>query len=144
MSPGQLDAALVRRHVSALDGAVQQLAAHAGRPLEALRDLDEAWLVERGLQVCIQHCLDLATHVAAAAGRDVPDYTTAIDRLGELGVLPPAFARRFRAVAGFRNVLVHGYLEVDLALVHRVLNERLEDFRAFAGHLQAYVASRAP
>lgn len=127
----------MRRHVTALDAAVQQLAAHAGRPLEALRDLDEAWLVERGLQVCIQRCLDLATHVAAAAGRDVPDHATAIDRLGELGVLPPDFARRFRAVAGFRNVLVHGYLEVDLALVHRVPNERLDDFRAFAAHLQA-------
>ena len=144
MSPGQLDVALVRRHVAALDAAVQQLQEHAGRPLEALQRLDEAWLVERGLQVCIQHCLDLATHVTAAAGRDVPDYTTAIDRLAELGVLPADFARRFRAVAGFRNVLVHGYLDVDLALVHRVLNERLDDFRAFAAHLQAYAASRAP
>ncbi len=143
MSPGQLDPTLVRRHLAALDAALQQLRRHEGKSLDALRSVDEAWAIERGLQVCVQNCLDVATHLAAAAGRDVPDYTTAVDRLEELGVLPVDFALRFRAVAGFRNVLVHGYLEVDLALVHRVLNERLEDFETFARHVEAYLAAAA-
>ncbi len=141
MSPGQLDAALVRRHLAALDAAVQQLRRHAGSPLDALLNLDEAWAIERGLQICVQNCLDVATHLAAAAGRDVPDYATAIDRLGELGALPRDFARRLRGVAGFRNVLVHGYLEVDPGLVHRILNERLDDFGLFARHIEAYLAA---
>ena len=143
MSPGSLDAALVRRHLAALDLAVQQLRRHAGRSLEALRDRDEAWAIERGLQVCVQNCLDVATHLAAAAGRDVPDYATAVDRLAELGVVPGDFARRFRGVAGFRNVLVHGYLDVDLGLVHRILNERLADFEILARHVEAYLATAA-
>lgn len=141
MSPGQLDAALVRRHLVALDRALQQVGRHAGRPL-AGAGLDEVWAVERGLQVCIQNCLDVATHLAAAAGRDVPDYATAVDRLGELGVVSVEFARRFRAIAGFRNVLVHGYLEVDLGLVERVLAERLEDFRAFAADVERHLEQR--
>lgn len=141
MSPGQLDATLVRRHLAALDRAVQQLRRHAGMPPDALRDLDETWAVERGLQICVQNCLDVATHLAAAAGRDVPDYATAIDRLAELGALPGDFARRFRGVAGFRNVLVHGYLDLDPALVHGVLNERLEDFRTFAAQVERYLES---
>ena len=90
---------------------------------------------------CVQNCLDVATHLAAAAGRDVPDYATAIDRLAELGALPDDFARRFRGVAGFRNVLVHGYLDLDPALVHGVLNERLEDFRTFAAQVERYLES---
>jgi uncharacterized protein YutE (UPF0331/DUF86 family) len=139
MSPGQLDATLVRRHLAALDAAVQQLRRHAGRSLDALKDLDEAWAIQRGLQVCVQNCLDIATHIAAAAGRDVPDYSSAIDRLSELGVLPAAFARRFRPVAGFRNVLVHGYLDVDLEVVHRILNERLVDFSTFAREVEAHL-----
>ncbi len=142
MSPGALDAVLIHRHLSALDAAVRQLRRHAGRPVEVLADLDESWTVQRGLQLCVQNCLDVATHVAAAAGRDVPDYATAIDRLGELGALPADFARRFRAVAGFRNVLVHGYLDVDPGVVHRILNERLDDFVSFARHLAAH-AGRA-
>ncbi len=142
MSPGSLDAALLRRHLAALDAALQQLRRHAGKPADALLDRDEAWAVERGLQVSVQNCLDIATHLAAAAGRDVPDYASAIDLLAELGILPGDFARGFRAVAGLRNVLVHGYLEVDLGLVHRILNDRLADFEAFARHVEAYLAMR--
>ncbi len=141
MSPGQADPTLIRRHLAALDAAVQQLRRHAGRPAEALKDLDEAWAIERGLQICVQNCLDIATHLAAAAGRDVPDYATAIDRLEELGVLPGDFARRFRGIAGFRNILVHGYLAVDPGVVHGILNVRLEDFSTFARHVESHLAA---
>ena len=41
------------------------------------------------------------------------DYYEAIVRLGELGVLPPEFAAHLAPLAGFRNILVHEYLEVD-------------------------------
>ena len=140
MSPGRLDAALVRRHLLALDAALANLRRHTGRPLALLaQDLDEAWVVERGLQLCAQNLLDIATHVAAAAGRDAPDYAAAIDALGALGVLPAEFAARLRSVAGFRNVLVHGYLAVDLGRLHALLNERLADFEELARHVQAYL-----
>src|SRR5262249_40550194 len=39
-----------------------------------------------------------------SAGRDAPDYASAIDLLPELGVLPSEFAARLRGIAGFRNV----------------------------------------
>jgi len=68
---------------------------------------------------------------------------TAIERLAELGVLPRPFAASFRAVAGFRNVLVHGYLKVDPHAVHRLLNERLEDFSEFARLVTAYLEAQA-
>lgn len=72
----------------------------------------------------------------------MPDYGAAVDQLAELDILPPAFAARFRAVAGFRNVLVHGYLEVDRAMMHRLLNERLDDFAEFARRVTEHLASR--
>jgi uncharacterized protein YutE (UPF0331/DUF86 family) len=138
VSPGQLDAAVVRRHLLALDAAVQQLRRHAGQPLAAL-DADAQWAVERGLQLCAQNALDIATHLAVSAGRDAPDYASAIDVLGELGILPTGFARRFRGVAGFCNVLVHGYLGVDLERVHTLLNSGLDDFVEFAQHVEHFL-----
>jgi len=141
MSPGQPDLAVVRRHLLALDEAVQHLRRHAGRPLSLLQsDPDERWAVERGLQLCAQNVLDIATHLTASAGRDAPDYATAIDVLGELGILPAEFAVRLRAIAGFRNVLVHGYLSVDVSLMHRLLNAGLNDFVDFARFIEARVA----
>src|ERR671931_1440579 len=109
MSPGALDRAVIRRHIVALDAALQQLRRHVGKTVDELAaDPDTAWAIERGLQLCAQNALDMATHIAAASGRDVRDYVAAIDALGEMGVLPAAFAAQFRGVAGFRNVLVHG------------------------------------
>lgn len=143
MSPGQLDATVVRRHLLALDAALLRLRRHAGRPLPALRgDPDAQWAVERGLQLCAQNALDIATHLAASAGRDAPDYASALDVLGELGVLPAEFAARFRGVAGFRNVLVHGYLAVDHERVHQLLNSGLDDFVEFARHVESHLQRR--
>lgn len=95
--------------------------------------------MERGLQLCAQNALDVATHLAAGAGRDTPDYSTAVDMLGELGVLPREFARRFRGVAGFRYVLAHGYLRVDPVRVHELLNSGLDDFAEFAQHVERFL-----
>ena len=60
------------------------------------------------------------------------DYASAIDRLTGMNVLPAAFGARFRQIAGFRNVLVHDYIEVDLEVVCMVLAERLDEFQEFA------------
>jgi len=137
MSPGEVDAKVVRRHLVALRDAIRVLKRHTGGALEKLeKDTEERWAVERGLQLCAQNVLDIATHIAAGEGRDVPDYATAITELGRLGILPGDFAKEFSSVAGFRNVLVHGYLDVDLALLHRLLNERLDDFEVFAGSIE--------
>jgi uncharacterized protein YutE (UPF0331/DUF86 family) len=122
----------------ALDAALQTLRRHAGRPIAALDELDERWAVERGLQLCAQNALDVATHLAATAGRDAPDYASAIDELARLGVLPTEFAARFRAIAGFRNILVHGYLAVDVVRLYGVLNQHLDDFVEFARHIEAW------
>jgi uncharacterized protein YutE (UPF0331/DUF86 family) len=141
MTPGSFDTAVIQRHVLALDEAVRHLRQHAGRPLEALvSDADRRWAVERGLQLAAQNSPDIATHLAASQGRDVPDYATAIDTLGELGILPRDFAARFRALAGFRNVLVHGYLGVDVARVQHLLNAGLADFEEFVRHVEACLA----
>ena len=143
MSPGRIDPAVVRRHLLAIDEAIQTLRRHQGKPVETLAsDREELWTVERGLQLCAQNALDVATHLAASAGRDVPDYGAAVDRLGELGVLPRKFAAQFRAVAGFRNVIVHGYLDVDPKVVHRLLNGRLDDFGEFARYIDRYLSSQ--
>jgi uncharacterized protein YutE (UPF0331/DUF86 family) len=141
VSPGKIDVVAVQRHLMALRRAVAQLSHHAGRPVELLRsDVEEAWLVERGMQLAAQNAIDIATHIAASAGLDAADYATAIDRLAELRVLDGAFAAKFRSVAGFRNILVHGYLDVDVVLLHAALNERLTDFTTFADCVEKYLA----
>lgn len=140
MSPGEIDAEVVRRHLIALRRALEVLRRHSGISIERLEtDQEERWMVERGLQLSAQNVLDIATHIAAGLGRDVPDYASAIRELGSLGVLPVEFASELCRVAGFRNVLVHGYLEVDLSILGQLLSERLDDFDAFATYVEHYL-----
>lgn len=97
--------------------------------------------MERGLQLCSQNALDVATHIAASRGRDVPDYASAIDELGRPGVLNREFTSEFRNVAGFRHVLVHGYLDVDLDVLSSLVNERLGAFETFATQVEAFLGT---
>jgi len=137
MSPGQIDPQVLRRHLMALRRAVAELERHRGVTASELSaDFDLRWIVERGLQLCAQNAIDIATHIAVAAGRDVQDYAAAIDALADLGVLPRELTTGFRHVAGFRNVLVDEYLDVDAAVVAALLNERLDDFLEFADHVE--------
>jgi uncharacterized protein YutE (UPF0331/DUF86 family) len=91
------------------------------------------------LQLCTQSVLDIATHLCASAGRDAPDYASAIDELGKLGIVTTELARHLRPLAGFRNALVHGYLRIDLGVLHAVLNQHLDEVREFARAVDAHV-----
>jgi uncharacterized protein YutE (UPF0331/DUF86 family) len=142
MSPGKFDRISVQRHLDALDEALSQLERHAGRPLEELQNsLDERWIVERGLQLGVQNVLDIATHLAASAGRDVSDYTAAIDHLSQLQIIPKELAKQLRPLAGFRNALLYGYLGVELSVVHDVLNRHRSQLREFAVHVTQYMTN---
>jgi uncharacterized protein YutE (UPF0331/DUF86 family) len=142
MVPGQIDVQIIRRHLAALRESLQLLSAHSDVSAERLgTDTEQRWIVERGLQLCAQNALDIATHIAASRGRDVPDYASAIDELGRLGVLGHDFVRGFRGVAGFRNILVHGYLDVDLKILVALLHDGLDNFESFAAHVEAYLDS---
>lgn len=140
MSPGRPDRAVIARHLGAMRRALAALRRHAGVSAAELRDdSDRLRAVERYLQLCAQNALDIASHIESSAGRAPENYRAAIERLAEAGALPSGFAARFCAIAGFRNVLVQGYLEVDIALVVRFLTERLEDFEEFARHVERWL-----
>jgi uncharacterized protein YutE (UPF0331/DUF86 family) len=139
VTPGAVDRRIVRRHLMALREAVSILRRHAGRPLATLHDAEERWTVERGLELAAQNVLDVATHLVAAAGKDAPDYASAVDALADLRVLPAEFTQRLRGLAGFRNVLVHGYLEVDPAILRRQLDHGLDDLLIFADRVEEFL-----
>ena len=82
MSPGAMDRTVVGRHLKAIDRAMKLLTHHVGRKASELEiNTEELWIVERGLQLCAQNALDIASHVVASRGEDAPDYGSALDAL---------------------------------------------------------------
>jgi len=140
VAPGRADKVVVQRHLLALRQAVAGLMRHAGVSAATLRvDTDRLWAIEHGLQLAAQNALDIASHISSSIGQDPGSYRASVDGLVRAGILPSEFGERFGNVAGFRNVLVHGYLDVDLNLVAEALNERLEEFDEFAHHIEVWL-----
>jgi uncharacterized protein YutE (UPF0331/DUF86 family) len=82
-------------------------------------------------QTAIEACLDAAHHVIADLGLGAPASNADAFRLLERGgVLDAELAQVMAGAAGFRNVLVHDYAEVDDRLVLENL-ARLGDLRRY-------------
>jgi uncharacterized protein YutE (UPF0331/DUF86 family) len=96
---------------------------------------------ERALQLVIQICLDVGVHLVAARGLRAPDeYRDVFERLSREDTLDAALAERLEEAVGLRNLLVHGYVDLDPALIWEKLGE-VEDLRAFAGWAVAAASS---
>ncbi len=96
--------------------------------------------VERNFQVAIECILDIGNHIIAEKGFESPDDSSDIIRImGEEGVAPSDFTEKIKGIAGFRNILVHEYTEIDYKLLYDYLVNRLGDFREFARHISVYL-----
>jgi uncharacterized protein YutE (UPF0331/DUF86 family) len=51
--------------------------------------------------------------------------------LGRRGIVDAALAERLARMVGFRNILVHNYVEFDVHLLQEVLQSRLADLDDF-------------
>ena len=131
-----VDKEKVEQRLMKLEQAVRKLREIAVQPWEeyaaseALRDRGE-----RNLQVAAQACIDIANHIIADKGYRTPQgYADSFVILQEEGIIPIELADKMKMVAGFRNILVHDYLEIDNKIVYQSLNH-LHDFEEFAKHV---------
>lgn len=82
--------------------------------------------------VAIEASIDAARHVGVSSGlRGATDFADSFVVLGEAGYLEADLVARLKGMAGFRNLLVHGYAEVDDTRVVEILQTRLDDLDAF-------------
>ena len=100
-------------------------------------------IVERNLEITAQCCIDICHRIISLEGAQKPaDYYGAILSMGELDILPAAFARHLAPLAGFRNVLVHDYVSVDWDQVYHNL-QQLEDLERFASLIRDWMQHRS-
>ena len=87
---------------------------------------------ERYLQLAIQAVLDISNHIVADKQLRLPaDSKELFELLATHKIFPRLLSKRLTSMAGFRNVLVHEYLEIDRRVVYRVLSDNLGDFERF-------------
>lgn len=132
---------VIRRRLERFGEHLEILERFKRYDLEAfLSDPEHYGSAERFLQLAIEASLDMGSHIIAEESlgtieksRDIPR------RFHEHGHISEDLERRWIRMIGFRNILVHEYLEVDRTIVHDVVCNRLTDLnelkRVFAAFL---------
>ena len=126
------DPELLAKRLSVIETCVRELRELA-RPEAIATDVREARFVEHTLQLALQAALDAASHIVSDERLGEPSTNRELfDRLERAGWIEAPLADALRNMAGFRNILVHGYDAVHLEIVRDVVEHRLDDLLRFA------------
>ncbi len=127
-----VDGRRVRRLLQRITEDISYLATRAAGDRVCLAaDFDRLAAVKYVFVTAIEGCLDVAQHLCSSEGWGPPESNAeALRLLGSHEVLDVDLAETMARAVGFRNVLVHGYTDVDDRLVVGFLDRvgELEEF----------------
>jgi uncharacterized protein YutE (UPF0331/DUF86 family) len=134
----------IERRLDELSERLARLEPLKSKPrLEFDRDPYLRDIAERNLEIAIQCCIDICHRIISLENARKPaDYYEAILLIGELGIIPPDFARKIAPMAGFRNILVHEYLVLDWDEVYRNL-QHLTDLVQFGEMIRGWLRKKS-
>jgi uncharacterized protein YutE (UPF0331/DUF86 family) len=136
-----VDKNIVLRKLSELETYLLQINEFSMITLQKYR---ESWktqrIVERTLQMMIETCVDIASHIIADSGMRPPKtYADTFRVLSENDIIGQELFSVLEKMAKFRNVVVHQYEEVDAEIVIMILAKHLGDFEEFKKAVLGYI-----
>ena len=133
-----VDPVVVRRRLRALERSLRILRSLRARGRDAfLSDEVVQDRAERHAQLLAQACADIALHILAGTGTAAPEtYAEALSALAADAVIPSPLGARLAQAVRLRNILVHGYLDIDHGRLFDELDwiESTEEFAAAIEH----------
>lgn len=127
--------------LSALEGYLAELRSFRDVSREQfIREPALHHLAERYLHLACEAVLDIAQHVIADKGfAQATSYRNSVEVLEEEGIIDQDLSERLQRWMGFRNILVHLYLEIDHGRVYDAIQEDLGDLEAFAASMARFL-----
>src|SRR5207237_1759580 len=109
----------LRRHLDHL----RELRPRIDGPEDLQRDLSLHNDVLFSLLTVCQLVIDISGELLARRGERFEDYTEAIENLGTDPRFPAPLVRQLKRLPGFRNILVHEYVLLDMERVIEALDQ---------------------
>ena len=98
---------------------------------EFIGDPEHYGSAERFLQLAIETLTDLGNHIIADLNLgEVNWYSDIPSILSKKGYLGSSLEEKWIRMIGFRNTLVHDYVDIDRGIVYEVLKNGLSDIEA--------------
>lgn len=124
------DLGLVAKKLARIEACLHDLGRVSPESIET--DLVHERFVEHTLQLAIQAALDVASHIVSDDRLgDAGSNHRLFDLLAKNGWLAPELVTPMHRIVGFRNVLVHEYDDVNVAIVRQVVEVHVHDLQRF-------------
>ncbi|MHC1610421.1 MAG: type VII toxin-antitoxin system HepT family RNase toxin [Candidatus Methanospirareceae archaeon] len=120
-------------HLRELNESLKDWERYQSISLEELHtDRDKRNMVLHAMLISIQSAIDIANHIIADKGLRKPStYRESFEILYEERLIPKVLSDRLSDLAGFRNILVHIYLRLDIDAVYEVLQRDLSALKEY-------------
>jgi uncharacterized protein YutE (UPF0331/DUF86 family) len=140
-----VDKAVIQRKLSELETYLGQVREFSG---VTLADYKASWktqrIVERTLQMMIETCADIASHIVSDGGMRSPtSYADTFKVLHENAVIDQGLFTVMEKMAKFRNVVVHQYEGIDAEIVITIFKKHLVDFERFRDAVLVHLKSQS-
>lgn len=123
---------VIRKRLNRLDKYIdilEQLQAYSYE--EFVSEPERYGSAERFLHLAIEAVTDIGNHIIADEALGTVDrYSDIPTILAGSGYIDDALKNRWIRMIGFRNILVHDYLDIDRKIVHETLRTGLADLHA--------------
>ena len=123
-------AEIIRKRLNKLDEYIAIL--HRVRQYsfeDFIGDPERYGSAERFLHLAIEATLDMGNHIIADLGLGIVNsYGDIPSILSKKGYLSPELEEKWISMIGFRNTLVHEYIDIDRKIVYDVLQNNIDDF----------------
>lgn len=96
-------------------------------------DLDLQDIITLNLTRTVQLCVDIGAHLLSETEQTPPrTMGETFEKLYAEGAISAELMQKMKNAVGFRNIAVHGYNQIDYAIVFYILERNLDDFRQYA------------
>jgi uncharacterized protein YutE (UPF0331/DUF86 family) len=129
-----MDRQVVNEKLESLRRALKRVEDKCPNSLEQLQaNIDTQDIIVLNLTCAIQLCVDIGAHIIAASNEKAPtNMGDTFDILEKMNIINSDISSSMKKAVGFRNVAVHGYDKLDLAIVYAIASIKLRDFKQFA------------
>ena len=123
---------VVLAKIASVERCLRRVRSVTGGDPERLSDIDVQDIFVLNLERAVQATIDLAVRVVTREGLGVPaTLKESFSLLESNGLLEASLAQRLRSMVGFRNIAVHAYQDLNLAVLKAILTEYLTDLEEF-------------
>ncbi len=128
-----IDNDIVYAKIGSIKTCLKRIAEVTNLDPRRLEDINVQDIFVLNLQRAVQSAIDLSAHLIASESLGLP--STLKDNfllLEKFGILSHSLTNRMVSMVGFRNIAIHDYQNLDLAVLKAILTDHLKDLEDFS------------